>query len=229
MPCSTNPALTAALRAKDGCLAWCSRLAAVLMCDMPAEYIHKSTKSREQPHRSIADRLRRVLTFKRLSIREFSAQTGVPYSTLQSYLGGTRRPAADHLVAIASTGIDIHWLLTGQLRPPLRLDFPSEDWSELAERVGALPGELLIELSDLAYDVVDQFAKRRASPLTARQTCSAVVFCYLMALRSALGIAYLVAATTKTKPKATEVRAAVAATFTPAQDAAIEDSLQRLV
>jgi transcriptional regulator with XRE-family HTH domain len=63
---------------------------------------------------TIAARLRAIIAFRGLSIRDFADITQIPYRTLQDYLGSDRRPRADHLTRMATSGIDLNWLLTGR-------------------------------------------------------------------------------------------------------------------
>lgn len=60
-------------------------------------------------------RLRAVLEFKNLKIKEFSDLTGIPYSSCQSYLNGTRDPGMEVLTTIClQLYVNLNWLLTGQ-------------------------------------------------------------------------------------------------------------------
>ena len=45
---------------------------------------------------------------------QFCKLTGVPLRTLRGYEGGTRRPGEEALAAIARTGVNMTWLLTGE-------------------------------------------------------------------------------------------------------------------
>jgi hypothetical protein len=49
------------------------------------------------------------------SLRNFSRRVGIPYRTLQNYIGGERSPSSESLGIICTqTNIDGHWLLTGE-------------------------------------------------------------------------------------------------------------------
>lgn len=64
---------------------------------------------------SFSERLKAVLKAKNLKIRAFSDLTGIPYSTCQSYLNGTREPGMEVLTTIyLQLYVNINWLLTGQ-------------------------------------------------------------------------------------------------------------------
>jgi transcriptional regulator with XRE-family HTH domain len=65
---------------------------------------------------TIGHRLRRLLGLRGQSIREFSDATGIPYRTLQDYLGDKSKPGAEQLARIASAGIDVNLLLSGKAR-----------------------------------------------------------------------------------------------------------------
>lgn len=45
---------------------------------------------------------------------EIAAATGIPLPTWKKYEGGDREPGAGALSAMAVTGADLHWLLTGE-------------------------------------------------------------------------------------------------------------------
>src|SRR5438309_3649477 len=44
---------------------------------------------------------------------EMSTSTGIPLPTWKKYEGSDREPGAEALVAMARTGVNLHWLLTG--------------------------------------------------------------------------------------------------------------------
>ena len=64
---------------------------------------------------NFSTRLRAVLDNKGLKIKAFSDLTGIPYSTCQSYLSGTRDPGMEVLTIIClQLYVNLNWLLTGQ-------------------------------------------------------------------------------------------------------------------
>lgn len=64
---------------------------------------------------NFSTRLRAVLDSKRMKIKAFSDLTGIPYSTCQSYLSGTREPGMEVLTIIClQLYVNLNWLLTGQ-------------------------------------------------------------------------------------------------------------------
>lgn len=65
------------------------------------------------PH-FLAERLRRVLSRRRLSQRQLSDATGIPQATLATYLAGRVAMPATALFAISrATGADPGWLVAG--------------------------------------------------------------------------------------------------------------------
>lgn len=72
------------------------------------------------------------------TMRRLSIESGVPYRTIQNYLGGGRRkptmPTLGNLVAIADTaGVSIEWLATG--RGPMFRQTPVNQSLRLAPEI----------------------------------------------------------------------------------------------
>ena len=67
------------------------------------------------PENDIADRLRlwRKDVLEMTQVR-FAEATGVHLSAIRKYEGRHSVPSGESLLAIASTGVDLHWLLTGK-------------------------------------------------------------------------------------------------------------------
>jgi hypothetical protein len=64
---------------------------------------------------SVGARLAQAVEASGESLRSFAARAGVPYRTLQNYVGGVRAPQSDVLAPICTrTGVSGHWLLTGE-------------------------------------------------------------------------------------------------------------------
>jgi transcriptional regulator with XRE-family HTH domain len=63
---------------------------------------------------STRDRLKQWRNFLGLTQQQFCERTGIPLRTLRGYEGGTRHPGEDALAAIARTGVNMTWLLTGE-------------------------------------------------------------------------------------------------------------------
>ncbi|MBK9348722.1 MAG: helix-turn-helix transcriptional regulator [Sulfuritalea sp.] len=67
------------------------------------------------PENDIAERLRLWRkTALELTQKEFAEATGVHLSAIRKYENRNSVPSSESLLAIASTGIDLHWLLTGE-------------------------------------------------------------------------------------------------------------------
>ncbi len=67
------------------------------------------------PENDIADRLRlwRKDVLEMTQVR-FAEATGVHLSAIRKYEGRHSVPSGESLLAIAGTGVDLHWLLTGE-------------------------------------------------------------------------------------------------------------------
>ena len=67
------------------------------------------------PENDIAERLRLWRkTALELTQKEFAEATGVHLSAIRKYENRNSVPSSESLLAIASTGVDLHWLLTGE-------------------------------------------------------------------------------------------------------------------
>ncbi|MBP9805863.1 MAG: helix-turn-helix domain-containing protein [Candidatus Accumulibacter sp.] len=79
------------------------------------------------PENDIAERLRLWRkTALELTQKEFAEATGVHLSAIRKYENRNSVPSSESLLAIASTGVDLHWLLTGE-----------GDMRALAKRLGS--------------------------------------------------------------------------------------------
>lgn len=59
-------------------------------------------------------RLRELQKVLQLSIKEFAEKSGLPYTTLQSYLLNKRSPSAENINKIAKVfNVNVNWLMTG--------------------------------------------------------------------------------------------------------------------
>lgn len=66
----------------------------------------------------ISSRLKILIDLLGLNLKDFSRQTGVPYTTLQDYIAGKRLPGAENLQKISrQLHVSIDWLLTGEGEP----------------------------------------------------------------------------------------------------------------
>ena len=62
----------------------------------------------------ISERLKLICEHKGWKIKEFAELTGLPYRTLQGYVGGEREPNAEGMTAIAKVGVNLNWLVGGE-------------------------------------------------------------------------------------------------------------------
>lgn len=68
------------------------------------------------------ERLRHERSRLGLNQTEFAALGAVKQRAQYQYEKGLRRPNSDYLIAIAAAGVDIHYLLTGQVGTSLEND-----------------------------------------------------------------------------------------------------------
>lgn len=101
----------------------------------------------------ISKRLKLVLQAQGLSIKQFSKDSGIPYRTVQDYLAGKRNPGVDHLVKLHEFGVDLVWLLTGDIDGAIKLEFPA-----FSSQVGLLVAdkELGSAFFEACIDIVHQ-------------------------------------------------------------------------
>ncbi|PIQ27213.1 transcriptional regulator [bacterium (Candidatus Blackallbacteria) CG18_big_fil_WC_8_21_14_2_50_49_26] len=62
----------------------------------------------------IQERIKKWRTSLGMSQAAFCNETGIPLRTLKGYEAGTRHPGSEALAAMANTGLNINWLLTGE-------------------------------------------------------------------------------------------------------------------
>ncbi|MCU9999183.1 helix-turn-helix transcriptional regulator [[Pasteurella] aerogenes] len=62
----------------------------------------------------ISERLKLVCEHKNWKIKDFAELTGLPYRTMQGYIGGEREPNAEGMTAIAKVGVNLNWLVSGE-------------------------------------------------------------------------------------------------------------------
>lgn len=101
-----------------------------------------------KPENEIGDRLRhwrkRVLG---MTQEQFAQATGIHLSAIRKYESRSSLPSGESLLAIAGTGVNLHWLLTGEgdTRAPAEGSGPPTPVSpaaELAQRLTAIEGLL---------------------------------------------------------------------------------------
>ncbi len=64
----------------------------------------------------VAERLRGIIQARGESLKSFSDKSGIPYRSLQEYVGGKNKPGFEQLQKMASVGVDVGFLLTGLQR-----------------------------------------------------------------------------------------------------------------
>ena len=118
------------------------------------------------PENDIADRLRlwRKDVLEMTQVR-FAKATGVHLSAIRKYEGRHSVPSGETLLAIASTGVDLHWLLTGKgdMRAPSNngdSDAKTEADAELVRRLMAIEGLLSGIQDDKRSAVLEEIFSR---------------------------------------------------------------------
>lgn len=121
---------------------------------------------------SLADRIRKCAEMVG-SANELARQSGVPRSTLETYLSGLAEPKALRLAAICKvSGVSGHWLLTGE--GEIRVDTPAKLANE---------PKINIEALTKAFEVMMQTA---APGETHAQTAKKAVEFYLYLLNTGM-------------------------------------------
>lgn len=132
----------------------------------------------------IADRIKAWRHALGLTQDEFARRAGIPKRTLVGYENAEREPGAAALAAIAKTGVNMTWLLTGEgemlpatPRPPLQVidgkgekRAPKEDVARLLKQIegilATLPAEearaKVQELYARAREIEEQHKLRQA-------------------------------------------------------------------
>lgn len=119
-----------------------------------------------KPDNEIGDRLRywrkHVLG---MTQEHFAQATGIHLSAIRKYESRSSLPSGESLLAIASTGVNLHWLLTGEgdTRAPAGGSVPPAPVSpaaELAQRLTAIEGLLSGLDSDKRQGVMDEIFSR---------------------------------------------------------------------
>ncbi len=108
---------------------------------------------KSSPEDDIADRLKLWRkSVMEMTQEQFAETTGVHLSAIRKYENRHSVPSSESLLSIASTGVDLHWLLTGKgdMRAPESSDddeAKTEADAEMVSRLKAIEG-LLIGLQD---------------------------------------------------------------------------------
>lgn len=128
---------------------------------------------------SVGQRLRWLLDLEGRSIKDLSKASSIPYRTIQQYLADKRKPGTDHLIKLAESGIDLHWLLLGQEEAALKLLFPG---FEPLDGPLAADSELAAVFLQEALDAVDEFHRdcvnEEGKPLELRSSLAAVWYVF---------------------------------------------------
>jgi len=118
------------------------------------------------PENDIADRLRlwRKDVLEMTQVR-FAEATGVHLSAIRKYEGRHSVPSGESLLAIAGTGVDLHWLLTGKgdMRAPSNTGdsaTKTEADAELVRRLMAIEGLLSGIQDDKRSAVLEEIFSR---------------------------------------------------------------------
>lgn len=77
-------------------------------------------------------RLRQERRRLRMSQAEFAVLGGVQSQAQLHYEKGSRRPNSDYLIAIAASGVDVQYLITGQPAQPATLTLSTDEQRLLA-------------------------------------------------------------------------------------------------
>ncbi len=109
----------------------------------------------------VAERIKAWRHALGLTQERFAERAGISQATLIGYEVGQRKPGADALAAIARTGVNMTWLLTGEgeMRPSpapepesdqqLAPDHPlARRWAKIAELLDAMPEQESAALFD---------------------------------------------------------------------------------
>lgn len=120
----------------------------------------------QEPDSEIGDRLRhwrkRVLG---MTQQQFAQATGIHLSAIRKYESRSSLPSGESLLAIAGTGINLHWLLTGEgdSRAPVEGSVPPSQVStaaNLAQRLTAIEGLLSGLDPDKRHAVLNEIFSR---------------------------------------------------------------------
>ncbi len=196
------------------------------------EKVHRPAETVPRGEGTAGQRLRRFLSYRGISIRRLAELSGISYRTLQDYLAVKAAPGGQHLKTLATFGLDIHWLLTGQLRPPIRMTFDSSDWPEIADKLGAFDPDLVGKLWEVSFEFADQFGDRwqqtEQRPLTTRESMRVFEAYYLMILRVAVKLIPLLDAVSKRPATFDDLRPLLVNAARSELDATIRTYLEQL-
>ncbi len=113
------------------------------------------------PEDDIADRLKLWRkSVMEMTQEQFAEASGVHLSAIRKYEKRHSVPSSESLLAIASTGVDLHWLLTGMgdMRAPKSSDDEAD--AELVRRLKAIEGLLNGLQDDKRSSVLEEIFSR---------------------------------------------------------------------
>ena len=101
----------------------------------------------------------------KMTQKEFAEATGVHFSSIRKYENRNSEPSAETLLAISSTGVNLHWLVTGKGDMRASVNEPdSADQSEadaaFSRRLLALEGLLHGMKDNKRSEVMDEIFSR---------------------------------------------------------------------
>ncbi len=111
---------------------------------------------------SLGGRLRAFVAWRGHSLKEFTEQTGIPYRTLQKYVANAASPGADHIARIGSAGVNIGWLVTGEI-PSIYTDTLAVDFKRPGVALFCADAQLFKEVFQKATDLASAYFSRAGS------------------------------------------------------------------
>jgi transcriptional regulator with XRE-family HTH domain len=67
----------------------------------------------------LGSRLRQAIRGKNMTIEKFAGEADIKRTTLQDYLANAAKPSADALTKMIRAGLDVSWILTGEVQTNL--------------------------------------------------------------------------------------------------------------
>jgi transcriptional regulator with XRE-family HTH domain len=97
-----------------------------------------------------------------MTIERFATETGIKRTTIQEYLAGKSKPSADALERIARAGVNVDWLLTGEVRPSILAALPLFENARPVRGVLAEDPELGLVVLSRALEKMNDWAQQSA-------------------------------------------------------------------
>lgn len=111
---------------------------------------------------SLGGRLRAFVAWRGYSLREFSAKTEIGYRSLQRYVANAASPGADHIARIGRVGVNIGWLVTGEI-PSLFTETLAVDFKRPVVSLFCADEQLLKEVFQRATELTSGYFSRAGS------------------------------------------------------------------